>query len=153
VKALLAAKRAAGLGKNSVRIIRAVLSVMLDAVEDGVLAVNPAAGIGRGRRKRAGAISQAERRQQIRPLSLEQLAAFLAITGREPQREMVLFLTLADTEMRPGEAPALKWEDVDFTGRSLRVAHLRGRTARPRQADHDARLLRPLDTARRPGHH
>jgi site-specific recombinase XerC len=47
IKALLAAKRNAGLGKNSIRIIRAMLSVMLnDAIEDGVLEVKPASGIG-----------------------------------------------------------------------------------------------------------
>jgi integrase len=123
VKALLSAKRGAGLGKNSVRIIRATLSVMLnDAVEDAALTVNPAAGIGRGRRKRGDAVTQAERRQQIRPLTLDQLAAFLAVAAAGPRREATLFLTLADAGLRPGEALALQWEDADLTGRSLRVA-------------------------------
>jgi hypothetical protein len=47
VKDLLAARRAAGLGKNTVRLVRATLSVLFsDAVEDGLVPVNPAAGVG-----------------------------------------------------------------------------------------------------------
>ena len=64
VKELLAGARTAGLGKNSVRIIRATLSVMFnDAVEDRLLTLNPAAGIGRGSRKRDGQVTQNDRRQ------------------------------------------------------------------------------------------
>jgi integrase len=122
IKAQLAAKRNTGLGKNSIRIIRATLSVMLnDAVEDGVLAVNPAAGIGRGRRKRGDTLTQAERRQQIRPLTPEQLADFLQAAAAVSRRDAVLFLVLADAGLRPGEALALRWEDLDVAGRSLRV--------------------------------
>src|SRR5437016_4048355 len=52
VKALLATKRNDGLSKNSVRMIRATFSVLLgDAVEDGILHVNPALGVGRRGRK------------------------------------------------------------------------------------------------------
>src|SRR3989449_10983437 len=43
IKALLAKKRTEGLSKNSVRLIRATLSVMLgDALDDGILQTNPA---------------------------------------------------------------------------------------------------------------
>src|SRR5262245_7570439 len=52
IKALLAQKRAEGLSRNSVRLIRATLSVMLgDAVDEGILQINPASGIGRRGRK------------------------------------------------------------------------------------------------------
>ena len=123
VKALLTEKRATGLGKNSLRIIRATISVMLnDAVEDGILITNPAAGIGRGRRKRGDAMTQTERRQQIRPLTLEQLAAFLRAASAGPRREATLFLALADAGLRPGEALALQWEDIDLADRVMRVS-------------------------------
>ena len=87
VKALLADKRKPltrpdgtqkpGLGKNTVRLIRATLSVMLaDAVDDGLLRTNPARDVG-GHRKRADSMSLAERQKKIRPLSRDQLAVLL----------------------------------------------------------------------------
>jgi len=160
IKALLADKRKPvtrpdgtqkpGLGKNTVRLIRATLSVMLaDAVDDGLLRVNPARDVGgRERRKRADSLSRAERQKKIRPLAHEQLAALLEaafdrITAAErrisaedddsasrsdyqqalraARRDAVLFLTLADTGLRPGEALALQWEDFDCAARLLHV--------------------------------
>src|SRR5262249_39002293 len=67
IKARLAKKRAEGLSKNSVRIIRATLSVMLShAVDDGLLMVNPALGINRKGRKSPDTISQADRKKHVR---------------------------------------------------------------------------------------
>jgi len=133
IKDLLAAKREAKLSKNTVRLIRATLSVLFsDAVDDGLLQTNPTLGLARKGRKRADAMTGTERRQAIRPLSVEQLATFLAsaedVRQREARderrdarpaeewrdrRDYALFLTLADAGLRPGEALALKWEDVD----------------------------------------
>jgi integrase len=123
IKALLAHKLSDGLSKNTVRLIRATLSVMLgDAVEDGIILINPAQGIGRRGRRQADAISQSERQKKIRPLSHEQLATLLATArARSSRRDYTLFLTLADTGLRPGEALALRWEDVDDVARSLRI--------------------------------
>jgi hypothetical protein len=60
IKALLAEKAKAGLSRNSLRLIRATLSVILgDAVEDGVIPINPAAGSGRRGRKRADSCADA----------------------------------------------------------------------------------------------
>jgi hypothetical protein len=71
--------RADGFSKDTVRLTRATLSVMLgDAVEDHLLVMNPVMQLGRrGRRKQAGAISKAERQKKITPLSYEPLATFL----------------------------------------------------------------------------
>ena len=53
IKAFLVRKRRAGLSKNSVRLIRATLSVMLsDAADDGILLANPALNLGRRQRGR-----------------------------------------------------------------------------------------------------
>ena len=47
IKAFLIDKRAGGLGKNSVRLIRAALSAMLSsAVDDAIIAANPALRLG-----------------------------------------------------------------------------------------------------------
>src|SRR5262249_41528561 len=154
IKALLAEKRKAvtrpdgtvkpGLGKNTVRLIRATLSVMLaDAVDDGLVRTNPARDVG-GHRKRADTISVAERQKKIRPLSREQLATLLGVTldrvtqvegmrahedssdehqnaVRAARRDAALFLTLADTGVRPGEVLALRWDDFDSATRAMRI--------------------------------
>jgi integrase len=111
---------AAPLSKNTLRLIRATLSVMLaDAVEDGFARTNVAQGLSRRGRKHATAITPDERRKKIRPLSVEQLASFLA-TARMHSRDFALWLTLADTGARPGAALALKWDDFDLPGQ-LRI--------------------------------
>ena len=123
LKTLLAKKREDGLSKNSVRIIRATLSVMLgDAIEDGILQVNPATGIGRRGRKRPDTISQTERQQNVRVMDYRQLATFLTVSeARCSQREHLLFLLMADSGLRPGEACAVQWKDFDAVGQTLRV--------------------------------
>jgi len=65
VKALLAGLRGEGFSKDTVRLTRATLSVMLgDAVDDHLLVSNPVAQLTRrGRRKQAGAITKAERQK------------------------------------------------------------------------------------------
>src|SRR5215470_11131570 len=74
IKAVLVDKRAGGLSKNSVRLIRATLSVMLsDAVEDGVILANPALQLRGTRRRRADTLTQADRQKAIRPMSKEQV--------------------------------------------------------------------------------
>ena len=53
---------------------------------------------------------------------MEQLGAFLTAAAAGPRRDAVLFLTLADAGLRPGEALALRWDDVDAVGRAVRVS-------------------------------
>ena len=78
IKDFLARKRAGGLSKNSVRLIRATLSVLLsDAVDDGILLANPAQGVTRRGRKGPDTITQAERQRKILPLTGNQLETFL----------------------------------------------------------------------------
>jgi integrase len=94
VKAFLAKKRLEGLSKNSVRLIRATLSVMLgDAVDDGVLQVNPAAGTGRRGRKRPDTISSTERQQAIRVMDYRQLVTFLKCAAARCSRRAYLSTT------------------------------------------------------------
>lgn len=128
IRGLLAnAKKRNGspLSKNSLRLIRATLSVMLgDAVEAGIIGLNPCIGLARKGRKQAGTLSHVDRQRSVRPLSYEQLSAFLRAAEQHcPRRDAVLFLTLADTGMRPSEALALRWQDVDTTGRTIHIEH------------------------------
>src|SRR5437870_4746077 len=112
------------LSPNSLRLVRATLSVMLgDAVLDRIIPTNPVVGIARkGRKRRIGTLSHADRQRSIRPMSYEQLAVFLETAQRySPRRDAVLFLTLAETGLRPGEALALQWPDIDTVGRTLHI--------------------------------
>jgi integrase len=123
IKTLLGQLRADGYSKDTVRLARATLSVMLgDAVEDNLLTVNPVMQLTRrGRRKQAGTIRKADKK--ITPLTYDQLATFLATaTARVGRRESTTFLALADAGLRPGEALALRWSDFDQGARTLSVA-------------------------------
>jgi integrase len=69
----------------------------------------------------------ATRQQEIKAMTREQLAAFLTAAGSPEaaaieRRHVPLFLLLARTGMRVGEAFALQWPDVDFEVREIRVA-------------------------------
>ena len=54
------------------------------------------------------------------PLTVEQLALLLrAAQQHSAPREALLLLTLADTGLRPSEALALQWPDLDLAARTL----------------------------------
>jgi integrase len=117
IKALLTEKLTVGLARNSVRLIHATLRAMLNAaIEDGVILANPANKVGRTLRL---VKSVDTRQQEIKAFTREQVAAFLATTARTAGRLYPLFLLLARTGMRLGEA--LQWEDLDFGAREIRV--------------------------------
>ena len=98
IRDFLTGKRAAGLGKQSVRLIRAVLSVLLsDAVDDGILVANPALQLRGSRRRRPDSISHAERQKKIRPMSHSQLACFKAWQRPETPWELALEVTERDS--------------------------------------------------------
>ncbi len=125
LKALLAAKLAAGLARNSVRIIQSTLSALLAAaVDDEILGANPAAGLGRQLRLAAAA---RERQQTVatKALTRAQVAAFLDAVRMAPtagaRALYPLFLVLARAGLRIGEALALRWQDVDLTARTIAV--------------------------------
>jgi integrase len=158
IKALLAKKRAEGLSKNSVRIIRATLSVMLsDAVDDGLLMVSPALGINRKGRKSPDSISQADRKKNVRAMTHEQLATFLAFSSaRCSRRHHVYHLLQADAALRPGEGCAIMWTDYDPAAKTLRIERAvtdtgrikQTKTGESREVDLSPRLIAALDDLR-----
>jgi integrase len=111
------------LSKNTVRLIRACLSAMLaEAMDDELIKSNPAAVPSRRRGKKGnGAVSAAERQKAIRPFSDAELSKILEAARQHDAEHYPLFLLLARTGMRPGEASALQWTDFDFTNRKILV--------------------------------
>lgn len=113
---------------------------------------NPALQMGRRRRKRADSLSQAERLKKIRPMSAEQLGAFLAAARQPKHRRLYpLFLLLARAGLRPGEAFGLQWDNVDLVERTLLVerSFSRGevnttKTGESRRVDMSQELARAL---------
>jgi integrase len=111
------------LSKNTVRLIRACLSAMLaEAMDDELIKSNPAAVPSRRRGKKGnGAVSAAERQKAIRPFSDSELTKVLKTAREQDAEHYPLFILLARTGMRPGEAAALQWTDFDFTNRKILV--------------------------------
>ena len=121
IKAFLAAKLAGGeLSRNSVRIIHAVLRAMLNAaVDDGVIVANPADRLGRALRLLP---SKTTRQEEVKAFTRAQLACLLAVAATVERRFYALFLTMARTGMRLGEALGLQWPDLDFAAREALIA-------------------------------
>jgi integrase len=108
--------------RNSVRLVRATLSTLLaEALDDELIGSNPAAESPRRRgRKGPAKLTAMERQKAIRPFTEDELQRILSSTTSD-QQDRILFLLLARTGMRPGEAFALRWSDVDFVGRKILV--------------------------------
>jgi integrase len=122
VKDLLNAKReqiskdGRKLSKNTVRLIRATLSVMLaEAIDDGDIESNPTTITVRKKGKKKAAAPP------MHPFEETELNRLLeAARVRDPEY-FPLFLLLARTGIRPGKAFALEWADLDFPKRKLSV--------------------------------
>jgi hypothetical protein len=90
------------------------------AVDNGFALTNPTAGLSRRGQKRSDRLSLGGRVKAIRPFSESELAAFPE-AARSDTEYFPLFLALARTGLRPGEAFALKWHDLDFSRRETPV--------------------------------
>ncbi len=100
-----------GLAPRTVGYARAVLRRALNqAVSDGLIPTNPAAG--------HGLVPKLERRE-MQVLSGAQVNAILDATRDDPHG--ALWATLFLTGVRPSEALALKWADVNLDHGQLRV--------------------------------
>jgi len=85
----------------------------------------PADRLGRKLRLRKPA---AARQEKVKALDRGQLSALLAAALDSSPRLYPLFLTLARSGLRLGEALALRWEDLDLERREIRVAQAITRT-------------------------
>jgi integrase len=85
------------------------------AVEDGLLGSNPAARVSRVLAPRRQAA------REIYPLTREELTLLLTTVEQHAAAYYPLFLCLARTGLRLGEALALQWGDIDWHGRFVEV--------------------------------
>jgi len=119
VRELLSAKLAAGLSRNTVRIIHATVRAMLNAaIEDGVSVRNPADRLGKALRL---VPTRHQAGEEVKALTDEQLDAFLRAAADVASLYHALFYTMSKTGLRLGEAVALRWEDVDLVAREITV--------------------------------
>jgi integrase len=118
---LIVELRRKGLSANSIRLVHATLRVILNgAVDEGILPVNPASKPGRLLRGPipAGMI--------VTPLTQQELSLFLNTIKDRFTCYYPLFLTLARTGLRFGEALGLLWQDIDFEKRLIHVRRTLG---------------------------
>jgi integrase len=129
VKALIYEKQQTGLSQSTVRLIKAYLSAILsEAVDDEIIALNPAQRLGRALNGKKDPASE------INPLSGQELKTLLDTVSQSYKEHYPLFLLLGRTGVRIGEALALQWGDIDFQGRFITVSRslVRGRISTPK---------------------
>jgi integrase len=104
--------RERGLAARTVRQAHEVVRNLLNAaVRDGIIARNPAT--------LAANVLPKEERREPTTIERDKLVAFL--DAAETAAEGPLWTVLLLTGLRPSEALALRWSDIDLEGRRLRV--------------------------------
>lgn len=128
VKEFLLDKINQGYAASTVTHIKNVISGVLNkALDDEVIQANPA--------HRLGKIFKAkDRKETIDALTSEELKLMLDTVQTHFPEHHTLFLLLARTGMRIGEALAVQWGDLDFAGRFINVKRslVRGRISTPK---------------------
>jgi len=101
-----------------------VLNVALD---DEKIPANPAIGL-------KGIIKKKPKNDAINPLTAEELSTLLNAVYKHFPKHYPLFLTLARTGMRIGEALALQWDDIIFEERYIHIQRglARGKISYPK---------------------
>lgn len=119
VRDFLAQLLGRGLAKTTVRTVRGTLRCLLEeAIEDGLLAVNPAAGKLKALRL---TVTLADRASKIRAFDRDQLRRFLAAAAAKLPERALLWRLQAATGLRPGEAYAAQWTDLDLERRQIHI--------------------------------
>jgi integrase len=105
--------------------------VLNKAVDDEVIPANPAHKIGK-------LVRAKDSKEDMDPLSQEELKKLLDAVQKNKELKVhyPLFLLLARTGMRIGEALGLSWGDIDFNGRFIHVQRgvSRGRIELPKNS-------------------
>jgi len=124
IKDRLAAMRRAGKGRNTVRLARAALSVILsEAVEDEILTVNPAFQVRNRGRRRPDRMKQSEKLAKVRPFKQEELDKLLRVADATERPPIAAyFWIMGRAALRPAEAIGLRPENIDFTKRAILVS-------------------------------
>ncbi len=123
MKRLAIAKSKSGLRKDSIRTIFATLSAMLsEAVNEDIIPANPVQT--RTLSRHYGGKTRREEKEMV-PFTLQELHHLEAVATAHFSRWALLVMVLARTGMRWGEATALRWEDIDWERRQVRVSRSR----------------------------
>jgi integrase len=113
LQALYAAKLRGGKKPAGVRQMHAILHNALEqAVRFNLIPTNPASKVDPPK----------VRQEEITPLSAEQANKLLDVTRNEGDRFEALYVLALTTGLRIGELLGLKWSDIDFDTRRLRVS-------------------------------
>ncbi len=116
VKDFLLGKINQGYAKSTVNHMKNTISGVLNkALDDEVISANPALNLGKN------FLKETNQQEAIDPLSNEELKLLLDSVQEHFPEHYTLFLLLARTGMRIGEALALQWGDIDFAGRFINV--------------------------------
>jgi integrase len=117
VKGYLAELNGGKLSIGRIRRIKAALSgIFSNAVEDGKISVNPAARLDKWLKGKDQALGK-----EINPYTAQELELYLSTVEKHFRSHYPLFLTLARTGCRLGEALGLQWGDLDFNGGFVEV--------------------------------
>ena len=154
IRDLILHKRKAGLSSSMLCLIRDVISGPMGyAVEDEIIPGNPVSGI----LKRLQL--EREKRITVEPMNEREVQAFLDVCSQHFREYWEFFLCAFRTGMRLGELLGLKWGDIDWHGKFIRVerSYKRGnidktKTGKARRVDMSDQLeatLRELLTARK----
>jgi integrase len=122
---------ARGVKVNTVRLALApVKALFATAVEDGVLRMNPAAGV-RIIAQRESFDDEGQGDEDVRALAPDELTALLDWI---PDAWQLFYRFLADTGVRIGEAVELRWRDLDLGAGTVRVERqfYKGKIRRPK---------------------
>ncbi len=115
IKDFLFAKIKGGYSKSTVSHLKDVISGVLNkAMDDEVISANPTYRL-------FGKSLKAKNQTKIDPLTKDELKKLLDSVQEHFPRHYPLFLLLARTGLRIGEALVLKWSDIDFNGRFIKV--------------------------------
>ena len=128
VKDFLWAKVNKGYAASTVTYIKNVVAGVLNrAVDNEIIPANPAHNLGK-------IVSPRDRKESMDPLTADELRTLLDTVKEHFREHYPLFLLLARTGMRIGEALALQWGDIDFSSRFIRVSKwlVRGKISTPK---------------------
>ena len=154
IRDLILQKRKDGLSRSMLCLIRDVISGPMGyAVEDEIITGNPVSGI----LKRLQL--EREKRITVEPMNEKEVQLFLDVCSQHFREHWEFFLCAFRTGMRLGELLGLKWGDIDWNAKFIRVerSYKRGhfdktKTGKTRRVDMSDQLeaaLKELLTARK----